>query len=84
MRNGIVSVVRKALSDRPYLVANPRRIYRMVSQREMEPVPYWENQAVSELIDTGEFTVSARRLDLRCKDNTGEYKRAVHVIEVSG
>ncbi|MFT7837580.1 hypothetical protein Q5530_15680 [Saccharothrix sp. BKS2] len=83
MRDGIVSVVRKALGDRPYLVATPRRIYRMVSQREMEPVPYWEDRAVSELIGTGEFTVSARRMDMQCKDHTGEYTRTVQVIEVS-
>ncbi|MFD7657903.1 hypothetical protein ACFV4N_28355 [Actinosynnema sp. NPDC059797] len=78
--DGVVSVVDKARSDHPYVMAVPLpRVYRMLSQRKMEAVPLWEGKLVSALIDAGEFALGSRRLDLECDGNT----RTVQVIEVS-
>ncbi|XVV03368.1 hypothetical protein ACQPW3_39585 [Actinosynnema sp. CA-248983] len=75
---GVVAVVNRARGDQPYVVATPRRIYRMVSAREVVAVPYWEARLVEELLQVNEL-VTGRRLELRCDEVT----RAVSVLELS-
>lgn len=76
---GIIAVIDRARSDRPYVVATPPRVYRRVSRDEMEAVSLWEGRLVLELIEDGQFVVGSHRVDLRC----GEYTRPVVTVGVS-
>lgn len=74
--SGVVAVVDKARSDRPYVAAKPLRIYRMVSATEMEGLPYWEARLVEDLLSEGEL-VPGRQVELSC----GEFTRTVNILE---
>lgn len=79
---GIVLVVDRARSEQPYVAAvDIRRVFRQISETEMEGLPLWEQTMVNNLLENGAFARGSQVMTLRC----GEYSlKVVSVTAPSG
>ncbi|GHH59792.1 hypothetical protein [Lentzea cavernae] len=76
--NGLVLVIDRARGPQPYVLAvDYRRIYRRISPTEMEGLPRWEAQLVTQLLEAGEFERGSQILSL----TDGEHTNRVVTLE---